>query len=96
MLTVAGIAVGGLVAYAVYFDYRRRTDANFRKQLRTFFFVTAVAIPQFSVLYAVQREGQKARCEEPDVFGDIRELWWCGGERPEECTGASAERRSSG
>ncbi|KIM63614.1 hypothetical protein SCLCIDRAFT_1214007 [Scleroderma citrinum Foug A] len=34
MLTVAGIAVGGLVAYAVYFDYRRRTDANFRKHLR--------------------------------------------------------------
>ncbi|KAI5993657.1 hypothetical protein EDD15DRAFT_2266734 [Pisolithus albus] len=34
MLTVAGIAVGGLVAYAVYFDYKRRTDANFRKQLR--------------------------------------------------------------
>ncbi|KAI6024482.1 hypothetical protein EDC04DRAFT_2723876 [Pisolithus marmoratus] len=34
MLTVAGIAVGGLVAYAVYFDYKRRTDTNFRKQLR--------------------------------------------------------------
>ncbi|KAH7887480.1 hypothetical protein F5I97DRAFT_2072803 [Phlebopus sp. FC_14] len=34
MLTVAGIAVGGLVAYAVYFDYKRRTDATFRKQLR--------------------------------------------------------------
>ncbi|KAF9238812.1 hypothetical protein BU15DRAFT_62327 [Melanogaster broomeanus] len=34
MLTVAGIAVGGLVAYAVYFDYKRRTDANFRRQLR--------------------------------------------------------------
>jgi len=61
MLTVAGIAVGGLVAYAVYFDYRRRTDANFRKQLRTCFFVTAVAILQCSVLYAIQREGQKTR-----------------------------------
>ncbi|KAI6152338.1 hypothetical protein BKA82DRAFT_993451 [Pisolithus tinctorius] len=34
MLAVAGIAVGSLVAYAVYFDYKRRTDANFRKQLR--------------------------------------------------------------
>ncbi|KIJ69854.1 hypothetical protein HYDPIDRAFT_184391 [Hydnomerulius pinastri MD-312] len=34
MLTVAGVTVGGLVAYAVYFDYKRRTDANFRKQLR--------------------------------------------------------------
>ncbi|KAF9226766.1 MAS20-domain-containing protein [Gyrodon lividus] len=34
MLTVVGIAVGGLVAYAVYFDYKRRTDATFRRQLR--------------------------------------------------------------
>ncbi|KAG9317313.1 hypothetical protein JVU11DRAFT_1511 [Chiua virens] len=34
MLTVAGIAVGSLVAYAVYFDYKRRTDANFRRRLR--------------------------------------------------------------
>lgn len=34
ILTVASVAVGGIVAYAVYFDYKRRTDANFRKQLR--------------------------------------------------------------
>jgi import receptor subunit TOM20 len=35
-MTVAGVAVGGVLAYAVYFDYKRRTDANFRKQLRKF------------------------------------------------------------
>lgn len=37
LLTVTGIAVGSLVAYAVYFDYKRRTDSNFRRQLRAFF-----------------------------------------------------------
>ncbi|KAK0243121.1 MAS20-domain-containing protein [Armillaria nabsnona] len=31
---VAGAAVAGLVAYAVYFDYKRRNDAEFRKRLR--------------------------------------------------------------
>ncbi|KAK0491362.1 hypothetical protein IW261DRAFT_1324136 [Armillaria novae-zelandiae] len=31
---VAGAAVAGLVAYAVYFDYKRRNDAEFRKKLR--------------------------------------------------------------
>ncbi|KAG1815725.1 uncharacterized protein BJ212DRAFT_1272840 [Suillus subaureus] len=34
IMTVAGVTVGGVLAYAVYFDYKRRTDANFRKQLR--------------------------------------------------------------
>ncbi|KIJ20440.1 hypothetical protein PAXINDRAFT_166493 [Paxillus involutus ATCC 200175] len=34
VLTVAGIALGGIAAYAVYFDYKRRTDATFRRQLR--------------------------------------------------------------
>ena len=36
ILTVASVAVGGILAYAVYFDHKRRTDANFRKQLRKF------------------------------------------------------------
>jgi len=31
VLAAAGI---GVVTYAIYFDYKRRTDANFRKQLR--------------------------------------------------------------
>ncbi|KAG2156380.1 hypothetical protein DEU56DRAFT_867816 [Suillus clintonianus] len=34
ILTVASVALGGVLAYAVYFDHKRRTDANFRKQLR--------------------------------------------------------------
>jgi import receptor subunit TOM20 len=34
-LTVAGASlVAGAVAYAAYFDYKRRTDAEFRRQLR--------------------------------------------------------------
>ncbi|KDQ64301.1 hypothetical protein JAAARDRAFT_187641 [Jaapia argillacea MUCL 33604] len=33
-LAVAGLTLSGLVAYAIYFDYRRRTDAAFRKKLR--------------------------------------------------------------
>lgn len=34
-LTIAGVTVvGGILAYAVYFDYKRRNDADFRKKLR--------------------------------------------------------------
>ncbi|KAF8214060.1 hypothetical protein K438DRAFT_1915212 [Mycena galopus ATCC 62051] len=34
VLTIAGISLCGIVAYAVYFDYKRRTDAEFRKKIR--------------------------------------------------------------
>ncbi|KAH8106022.1 MAS20-domain-containing protein [Cristinia sonorae] len=35
LFTIAGVtALGGLVAYAVYFDYKRRTDDDFRRKLR--------------------------------------------------------------
>ncbi|RPD66738.1 MAS20-domain-containing protein [Lentinus tigrinus ALCF2SS1-7] len=35
VLTVAAVTVlGGLFAYAVYFDYKRRNDSDFRKKLR--------------------------------------------------------------
>jgi import receptor subunit TOM20 len=35
ILTLATVTVlGGLVAYAVYFDYKRRNDVAFRKKLR--------------------------------------------------------------
>ncbi|KAJ6560411.1 hypothetical protein B0H19DRAFT_1147577 [Mycena capillaripes] len=34
ILTIAGISLCGIVAYAVYFDYQRRTDSEFRKKLR--------------------------------------------------------------
>jgi len=30
----AGTIVTGLLAYAIYFDHRRRTDPNFRKELK--------------------------------------------------------------
>jgi import receptor subunit TOM20 len=34
ILTIAGITVvGGVLAYAVYFDYKRRNDVEFRKRL---------------------------------------------------------------
>jgi len=34
-VTVAGVTVAtGALAYAIYFDYRRRTDTTFRKKLR--------------------------------------------------------------
>ncbi|KAL5508265.1 TOM20_1 [Sanghuangporus vaninii] len=36
VLTVAGITVlGGIVAYAAYFDYKRRSDPSFRRKIRT-------------------------------------------------------------
>lgn len=59
MLTVAGIAVGSLVAYAIYFDYRRRTDVNFRKQLRTWFFVTAAGFWRCSSYALFQGKDKK-------------------------------------
>jgi mitochondrial import receptor subunit TOM20 len=37
ILALVGVTVvGGLLAYAAYFDYKRRTDVEFRKRLRTF------------------------------------------------------------
>lgn len=33
VLTIAGIAVLSIAAYAVYFDYKRRNDVEFRKKL---------------------------------------------------------------
>lgn len=37
-LTVAGVTLAtGVLAYAVYFDYKRRTDTEFRRQLRQSF-----------------------------------------------------------
>lgn len=34
-VTVAGATVAtGVLAYAIYFDYKRRNDTTFRKQLR--------------------------------------------------------------
>lgn len=36
-VTVAGVTVAtGVLAYAVYFDYKRRNDTAFRKKLRKF------------------------------------------------------------
>ncbi|KAJ7129224.1 hypothetical protein C8R44DRAFT_776214 [Mycena epipterygia] len=34
ILTIAGISLCGIIAYAVYFDYKRRTDSEFRKKIR--------------------------------------------------------------
>ncbi|KAI9675903.1 MAG: hypothetical protein M1829_003141 [Trizodia sp. TS-e1964] len=34
VIATVGTATLGLLAYAVYFDHRRRTDVNFRKQLK--------------------------------------------------------------
>jgi mitochondrial import receptor subunit TOM20 len=36
IITIAGVTIAsGVLAYAVYFDYKRRNDTEFRKQLRT-------------------------------------------------------------
>ena len=36
-VTVASVTVAtGVLAYAVYFDYKRRNDTTFRKKLREF------------------------------------------------------------
>lgn len=35
ILTVAAVSTAGILAYAAYFDYKRRNDAAFRKKLRS-------------------------------------------------------------
>ena len=35
VLTVAAVSTAGILAYAAYFDYKRRNDAAFRKKLRS-------------------------------------------------------------
>lgn len=45
VLAIAGITiVGGVLAYAAYFDHKRRNDVEFRKQLRKFFFFYIVEL----------------------------------------------------
>jgi uncharacterized membrane protein YebE (DUF533 family) len=48
-VTVAGVTVAtGVLAYAVYFDYKRRNDTSFRKKLREF--STASPMNTFSLI----------------------------------------------
>lgn len=63
-VTVAGVTVAtGVLAYAVYFDYKRRNDTTFRKKLREF----PPASPKhtFSLICASHcRQGQEKGREE--------------------------------
>lgn len=65
VFTVAAVTVlGGLAAYAVYFDYKRRNDGEFRKKLRTWsirgFFVTHACFAKLSSYREGQEEGHQA------------------------------------
>src|SRR6266404_6956874 len=53
VLTLAGI---GALGYAVYFDYKRRTDAGFRKRLRMSPFVSFTS---FSLRLGLGKEKKK-------------------------------------
>jgi MAS20 protein import receptor len=33
-LSLTGLAAGALLAYALYFDYRRRTEGDYKEKLR--------------------------------------------------------------
>ena len=55
--TVLAVAGVGVLAYAVYFDHRRRTDANFRKQLRTSDFVS------FSLIFTTHSGRDKKKLD---------------------------------
>jgi import receptor subunit TOM20 len=61
VLTVAGI---GVLAYAVYFDHRRRTDAKFRKQLRTSDFVS------FSLIFTTHSGRDKKKLDKSVAQAD--------------------------
>src|SRR6266851_1033674 len=56
-LTVLAVAGVGVLAYAVYFDHRRRTDAKFRKQLRTSDFVS------FSLIFTTHSGRDKKKLD---------------------------------
>lgn len=45
VLVVAGITVlASFAAYAAYFDYKRRTDASFRKKISEYLYLLGVCI----------------------------------------------------
>lgn len=59
-VTVAGVTVAtGVLAYAAYFDYKRRNDTAFRKKLREF--LSAFVWYTFSPLIRTRhcRKGQE-------------------------------------
>lgn len=41
VFSIVAVVATGLVAYAFYFDYKRRNDVDFRKKLRGSFFPLA-------------------------------------------------------
>ena len=55
VLAVSGI---GVLAYAIYFDHRRRTDANFRKRLRMW----NLRVPQ-CILFTVSSGREKKKID---------------------------------
>ena len=62
ILTIAGVTVlGGALAYAVYFDYKRRNDAEFRKKLRELECTSYLEEAATKHTGPVCREGQKTR-----------------------------------
>lgn len=67
-LTVATVTVvGGLVAYAVYFDYKRRNDVTFRKKLRTSFNTTQHHDVTNSCIGKEKKKVDKTAAQEKEV-----------------------------
>ena len=68
IFTIAGVTVlGGALAYAVYFDYKRRNDAEFRKKLRELRLRPCSTERTHPV--GVHRERQKTRRQGRDECG---------------------------
>ncbi|KAL5530712.1 TOM20 [Sanghuangporus sanghuang] len=66
VLAVAGITVlGGIVAYAAYFDYKRRSDPSFRRKIRT---------QKKKVDKAVAEDKEKETAKANDALNIPREL----------------------
>jgi uncharacterized membrane protein YebE (DUF533 family) len=59
-LTVAGVSIAaGAVAYAVYFDYKRRNDVEFRRQLRQFLYFRHASERATDPTLSTRRQGEE-------------------------------------
>ncbi|KAJ7639358.1 hypothetical protein FB45DRAFT_1024089 [Roridomyces roridus] len=74
-LTIAGLSVCGLVAYAVYFDYRRRTDATFRKQIsKSFKRLSLILVPTLFATGKQKKRVDKSMAESREAMSAESEV----------------------
>jgi import receptor subunit TOM20 len=72
MFTVAAVAIAaGLAAYAVYFDYKRRNDVDFRRKLSMSFIFSYIALSNWS---HVEKDRKRVRQSQAQEVGQAEAL----------------------